>query len=171
MTEHFYHLKPKNMQGNYLLSLAELEKQYPKLAKEYVKIYSKRKDLLETKILLLDCLWKDVIFFSCLDPRIIFAALELVGKLDEDIPTILKFNISVLKNKEFCLFEEKGEKFKFSKCSTQSYKEESEIPIDTINYFIKEKDPLIFADIKHIVLKNNLDIRLAEEVKYVSLYK
>lgn len=161
------------MIGTKLVPLSKL-KDYSK--SEYNKNNEKyigRSNLKQKEILLLDCNWDDVVFFSMLDPRIIFAALELLGLLDKKKNIILKFPIKVLKNKTFCSYQECKDKEIFKKINIHSYKELHEIPIDTIQYFIdcvkSGEDPLIFSNIPHLLLKDELSISLGEEIEYKSI--
>jgi hypothetical protein len=168
--EFFYHIKPTKMYGDKLLSLSQIEERFPKLAKEQKKIYKGRENLLNKKIEKLDCTWKDVIFLSCIDPKIIFSCLEILQLFDDNDITILKFPISSLKDKEFCLYQEVKNKEEFTNCSIAKYKEEKNLPLETIQYFIKcvknDEAPLIFSNIKHILLNGELDISEAEQIKY-----
>lgn len=175
MVEYFYHLKPNKMMGKNLLPLSSLEEEFPSIAKGYIKSYKGRERILNKKIPPLDCRWKDVIFGSCLDPRLIFAALELLGLFDDEPITILKFPISVLNKKEFCKYQESKSGESFSKLTTASYKEERTISIDTMKYFVdsvkKKESPLIFYGVAHILIKGDLDLDKAEEIKYKSILK
>lgn len=174
MVEYFYHLKPNKLKGKILYSLSELEEKAPELAKEYSKAYKDRESLLNKKVPPLDCKWKDVIFLSYINPTLVFTALDLLGLLDKDIPIILKFPISALKNKNFCFYQEEDKNI-FKNMSVESYKELKELPTKTITYFVncikKNESPLIFSGIPHLLLNDNLDINKAEEVKYTSIHE
>lgn len=160
--EYFYHLKPKKMYGNILFPLSKIEEKYPKLFKEQMKMYEGREDLLNKEIKLLKCKWQDVLFLSCVNPKLIFAALELLGLLDEDIPEILKFPISVLKNENICSYQEIDNKEIFKKIDIKKYEEEKMVPADTLGYFVectkKKEDPLIFSGVKHLLYDGELKL-------------
>ncbi len=162
------------MKGSNLLPLSRLEEQDPKLAKEYFKSYKGREKILNKKVDILDCTWKDCIFFSCLNPEIIFAALELLG-LDRELPTILRFPISILKDMNWCLFQEVKGKDTFTKCNIKKYKENDLLPVSTAQYFVdcakKEEDPLIFSNVEHLLLKGELSIKEAEVIEYKSIFR
>ena len=170
--EYVYHLKPSKMYGKILLPLSEIEDEYPKLYKEQIKIYKGREELLDKEIQTLKCSWKNVLFLSTINPEIIFAALEMLGLLDENIPIILKFPITALKEK-FCLYQEINDEETFKKIKTSSYKEERNVPIKTLEYFIEcvktKEDPLIFSGVKHILYEGSLDISKAKIIKYKKL--
>ena len=172
--EYVYHLKPKEMQGKILLPLSVMKKEYPKLYRQQVKLYKGREDLLDKEIPLLKCDWKDVLFLSAINPEIIFAALEMLGLLDEDVSEILKFPITAL-DKNICLYQEVDGDEKFEKVRQASYEEEITIPTETLEYFIEcvknEEDPLIFSGIPHILYKGTLDISKAKRIRYKRLTK
>lgn len=88
------------------MPLSQLKDKYPKLYNKSLKTYKGRENLINKSIKLLDCQWKDVLFLSCVDPSLIFISLELLGLFDKNDYEILKFPISCLKNKEFCLYDE-----------------------------------------------------------------
>lgn len=174
--DYIYHLKPSYMEGKILLPLSLQEELYPKLYKKQLKMYADRPFTLNKKVPPLDCKWKDVLFFSCLNPKIIFAALELLGLLDEDVPDILQFPISTLKDGDFCFYQEElNKKEIFSKTSHSKYEEEKILPFETAKYFVdcvkKKENPLIFSGVKHLLYKGELDIGKAKSIKYTSLNK
>lgn len=168
--EYVYHLKPVDMHGKILMPLSVMEEKYPKLYKEKIKLYKNREKLLDKKINILDCKWKDVLFFSTINPAIIFTALEMVGLLDEDIPDILKFPISLFDD-NVCLYKETDNSEKFTRI--KKYKEDKFLPTETIEYFLdcakSKKDPLIFSNITHLCYKGDVDIRKASVIKYERL--
>lgn len=160
------------MHGKILLPLSSMKEEYPKLYKEQAKIYDGRESLLRKKIPPLDCRWEDVLFFSTLNPTLIFAALELLGLLDDEVPIILRFPISALKDGEFCYYNE-DDKQPFVKTTVARYKEEQNLPIETTKYFVscvkKNEDPLIFSGVKHVLYKGEVDISKATVIRYDSL--
>jgi hypothetical protein len=166
--EYIYHLMPKKMYGKILLPLSIMEEKYPKLYKEQIKIYDDRPSLLKKKIPLLDCTWQDILFFSTLNTKLIFTALELLGLLDKDVPDILQFPISILEEDNFCYYQEGKEPF--TKITKTKYKEEQKLPLETIKYFIncvkKDEKPLIFSGIKHLLYKGQVDVSKGKIIKY-----
>lgn len=162
--EFFYHIKPEKLKGNLLKPLNELN------SSEEKEKYKDRKELLKKEIKILDASWDDVVFFSTLDSKIIFLALELLGLYDNNKIKYYKFPISCLKNKEACLYNE-GLKQEFKKLDISSYKETKFIPEKTIKYFVEcvktKEDPLIFYGVEHILLKDELDINKAKELVYI----
>lgn len=167
--EYVYHLVPEAMKGRELYPLAMLEEKYPDLAKAYTKDYKGREYILNRKIDLLDATWKDVLFLSCVNPILIFSALELFGLL-EHAPKIIRFPVKVLKNLNACYFSERGVKNIFEKFNVDKYQEETRLPIETLKYFIKctssGEDPLIFSGVKHILLADTLNLNDGEVFSY-----
>lgn len=168
--EYFYHLLPASLKGNILYPLSTLKDIHPILAKSYIKSYKDRTSLLNKQIKILDCVWQDVLFCSAVNPILIFSALDLLGLLDENPPTILQFPITALRNTDFCFYQEISGKHIFDKETVAAYQEEFTLPVETVKYFascIKSKEsPLIFASVPHILIKGSLDIKLSKELHY-----
>ncbi len=171
--QYFYCIKPEKMVGAKLVPLSKLK---DISSSDYLKNKSKyknRKEIGKQEVKVLNCTWEDVIFFSTLNPFVIFTSLELLGLFDKQEISILKFPIDSLKDKEFCLYlEDKKEVFK--KININSYKEEKFLPYETAKYFVEciksEEDPLIFSGVPHLLLKDSLDVKLAEEISYIPLF-
>lgn len=160
------------MNSNILFPLSELEYEIPSLYKKEIKKYKGREKILNKKIQLLKCNWKDVLFFSAINPVLIFTALDLIGLLDKNVPKILRFPISDLKDNNYCSYQEE-EKVEFKKINKSSYKEDDKIPLQTIKYFVDclktNEDPLIFSGIKHILYKGSLDITKGKVISYTHI--
>lgn len=172
--KYFYHIKSKEFEGDLIYPLSTLKDKNLKKYKESIKKYNDRKDQLTTKIEMLNCEWQDCINLSTLNPCKIFELVFLLKlkNWEHDIGReILKFPISVLKGKDFCLYDDEKDFKKseaYSKLTINSYKELDSVPIETTKYFadMKEKneDPLIFSYVSHILLKGELNIKNAEVV-------
>lgn len=171
--QNVYCLKPDKIIGSKLIPLSSLKDlskdQFLKNKKKYDNRKVKNKD-----IPILDCKWEDVVFFSCIDPKIIFMSLELLGLFDNREIKYFKFPIKSFKNKEICYYnEDYNGKENFKKVNISEYKEQYSLPYDTARYFIdcikSNEDPLIFASVPHILLKGNLDISLGQEVSYTPI--
>ncbi len=174
--KYFYHLKSERFNGKIIYPLSTLKEKDNKVYKQSIKKYKDREDQLTTKIDILDCEWQDCINLSTLNPAKIFEVAFLLGlkNYEYDIGReILRFPISCLKNKKFCLYDD-NKNFKkpeaYSNISIKSYKELEFVPSETIKYFAeckdKDEDPLIFSNIPHILLKDELNISEAEVIKY-----
>lgn len=165
MPEFFYHLLPEPMLGHTLYPLASLKSKAPKLAKKLLKNYEGREALLHHPISPLHCEWQDVLFFSSVDPALIFAALELLGLLKER-QKVLHFPIEALKNKPICKYIETEKSEHFEPLHIGTYKELHNLPKETVQYFIEcaktNDSPLIFFGVPHIILRGSLSIELSE---------
>jgi hypothetical protein len=75
-----YHLKPKNLVGDFLYPLNHLREHLPAVYEQHVAKYSGREQMLERRIPILECFWNDVLFFSPLHPQLIRDAYLEVGK-------------------------------------------------------------------------------------------
>ncbi len=64
-----YHLKHRQLHGDYLRPLNELQQLAPEIHAAQVKKYRGREVLQERRVPYLDCLWNDVLFFSSVHPR------------------------------------------------------------------------------------------------------
>ena len=80
--DYVYHMVPKDMKGEVLISLNEIKSNYPELYKIYSKKYlnhPERESLLLRSIPKLNCLWNDVIFLLPLHPYYVYEALQSLG--------------------------------------------------------------------------------------------
>ena len=64
-----YHLVPKQLQGNSLYPLRQLQVAAPELAEFYAQKYKGREAVQERSVPPLDCLWNDVLMFCPVHPR------------------------------------------------------------------------------------------------------
>ncbi len=78
-TRFVYHHVPVNLTGSVLYPLNQLKQVYPDVAVVQLKKYQGRESLLSQRILLLNCLWNDVLHFSTVHPAKIKAAMEESG--------------------------------------------------------------------------------------------
>jgi hypothetical protein len=170
--QYFYHLMPSPMYGRKLLPLSDIAIKYPSLAEKQKENYEGRSELLSKRVKPLDCTWKDVLFCSCLNPAVIFAALEMLGLLDNSPPKIMKFPIDRLES-DCCLYREVGNRDAFKAIDSHSYREQKMLPIETIEYFIEcaktGASPLIFSGVQHLLIKGSLDVGEAEIFEYQKL--
>lgn len=80
--KYVYHMVPKEMRGETLISLNALEKIDTELYESYASKYYDHPDrikLLSRRIPKLNCLWNDVIFLLPLHPYHVFDALNSIG--------------------------------------------------------------------------------------------
>ena len=172
MSENVYHLKPTPFKGSQLLPLSILEQKYPALAINEQDKYKDRKELQTKEIPLLKANWSEVLFLSCLNPTLIFIALELLGLLDlRNIPEILAFPIQTLKKQPSCLYQEDEQgKETFKAFKLNDYKEVTAPPNATLQYFLQcvktGEKPLLFFGVPHVLLKGSLPISEAKTIQY-----
>lgn len=173
--KYFYHLKSEDFNGKIIYPLSSLKEKDNKIYKQSIKKYKGREDQLTTRIDILDCEWQDCINLSTLNPAKIFEVAFLLGLKynDNNIgKEILRFPISCLRDKKFCLYNDGGvnDSKSYSKVTINSYKELEFVPSETIKYFAeckdKDEDPLMFSDVVHILLNDELDISEAEVIEY-----
>lgn len=63
-----YHAVPKNLSGNVLYPLNQLKTHFPEVYATHAKKYMERECLMQRQILLLNCLWNDVLHCSPVHP-------------------------------------------------------------------------------------------------------
>ncbi len=170
---HVYHLRPESFEGTSLIPLNSMDKESD-LYKNHAKKYVGREDLMDGNIPILNCKWNDVVQFSALDPQIIVNELK---KYQEDLKLIrLKyFKIPVrdiVFNYESVIFGRKTSRgkgdFKIDEdevqtLSERNYKELSEVPEETVNFWKRVKSDggkfLWFPSITHIMVKGIIEIK------------
>ncbi|OGH73846.1 MAG: hypothetical protein A3C90_02115 [Candidatus Magasanikbacteria bacterium RIFCSPHIGHO2_02_FULL_51_14] len=156
-----YHKVPDNLKGDILLPLNVLQKKFPQIYKQEIRKYRGREILLKKKIPFLQCLWSDVLHFSCVHPQKIFNALKRVG-FQYSGDAYYKVNIHTLNPKlwVFFLHEIKGKEI-FSQ-TVPNYKKIQRVSNQTIKYykecFKENKHPLLYAGIPHLLFKGPLNV-------------
>lgn len=168
--QYVYHLMPEKMSGKILYCLSDLESKLPDVYKKEIKKYIGREEHLEQKIAPLKSTWKDCVIFSSIDPAMIFdlqALLGVKGWQDAAGIAYMRFNITDLPE-DLCLYDDDKETYK--KLSPKSYKETKSIPASTAKYFsecVENKErPLLFAGVKHVLVKGNVNIKNSVVMKY-----
>lgn len=168
--EYVYHFKPPSFKGKYIYPLSSLEEVYPTIYKDEVSKYEKgRSKELDECITVLDATWRDVVNLSTLNPIKILATAKLLGN-KVDSAEVFKIPISNLRGMKFCLFTDFDGKEKFEMQTIKSYKEEYNIPLPTIEHFIKSREdkskPLIFEHIPHILVAHEIDVSNVDILKF-----
>jgi hypothetical protein len=79
-----FHTAPNRMVGTVLYPLNELEDVDPETWRQERKKYAGREQVLEKRVLPLNCLWNDVLHLSAVHPADIIAALDDVGPSHSD---------------------------------------------------------------------------------------
>jgi len=174
--DYLYHRVVDNTQGNILYPLNELKNIYPEAYKKHLEKYDGREHLLETKILILNCLWNDVLHFTAVEPRILFNNLaeagfdtkELVWKRWYKIPVsgldptntvtcIYRRDVSLIPDaRSFALFDSsKMENYRTVSTETLEYYREQ---------FKQGLRPLFFHRVPHILYKGTIEVEGVEIV-------
>jgi hypothetical protein len=146
-----YHMVPKNMMGDTLLSLNELKEKDVELYGRYAEKYSdqpERVKLLERKIPKLNCLWNDVIHFLPLHPFHVYHALKNVGVKVSDDLKFYKIPINNLGDNKNVIYLYRKENYKgpmvemnyddVQLLDVEKYEELTVIPADTLIYYEEE---------------------------------
>lgn len=174
--KYLYHIKTDNFSGSEIYSLNKVKETDESKYNNYIKKYKGREDHITTKIKKLDCTWADVVNLSTINPFKIFMLTNILGiknhKYNEN-KEIICIPISKLKNKEFCYYDdnisEKSDKA-YSNFKISSYKETEFIPDKTVKYFLdclkQDEDPLAFAYIKHVLVKDSINIKGCKVIKF-----
>lgn len=174
--DYVYHMIPKKMTGEVLISLNEIKLIHPELYKTYSKKYSdhpKRSILLLKSIPKLNCLWNDVIFLLPLHPYYVYEALHSLGvNIKRDLMFYEIPTERLMKNKNAVYFYNKENYIgpasdipdeEIQIIDIISYPECSVLPLDTLAYFTEEHKKGVnfgmFAHIPHILSLGNINIK------------
>lgn len=181
--KYVYHMVPKTMTGNNLISLNNLRTLNEELYKEYTKKYfnhPERPKLLERRIPKINCLWNDVIHFLPLHPHLVYSTLQ---KLDINVKKDLAFykipSKNLINNKNAVyLYRKENYKGPAAEMNIEDvqiiaidkFKELTEVPKDTVYYFEEEHKKGarfgLFAFIPHILSLGEVNISDAEIINW-----
>jgi hypothetical protein len=92
--QYIYHGVPEQMIGDVLMPLNRMKTTQPELHKKYLEKYEGRREILQRRIPLLDCLWNDVVQFLPLNPQDVFEAQRELGII-EVVPAYKFFKINL----------------------------------------------------------------------------
>lgn len=184
--EYVYHMVPKEMKGDLLLSLNTLKEIYPELYETYTKKYfdhPDRKNLLSKSIPKLDCLWNDVIFLNSLHPYYVYKAFDELGiKVKKDL-LFYKIPTKELKDNKNAIYFYRKKNFKgpaaeipaeeIEVINLSNYPACEELPSDTSDYFKEEHSKGVqfgmFAYIPHIISLGDINISNASVINWSEL--
>jgi len=76
MTEFVYHMLRHELRGTELLPLSTIQERDEAWYEQCIARYEGRLGVTRQRIELLDCAWRDVVFFSPVDPNTVFAAVS-----------------------------------------------------------------------------------------------
>ncbi|MEC0276153.1 group-specific protein [Peribacillus frigoritolerans] len=183
MPEYIYHMVPKEMIGDKLISLNDLDKIYPHLYEKYTKKYydhPERPKLLKKQIPKLNCLWNDVLHFTPLHPYYVYEALISLGIKTKEEQQFFKIPIERLKNNTNAIYLYTKEKYKgpaedieedeIKLLNIETYKELKEIPSTSVEYYKIEKEKGnrfgLFPYIPHLLSLGEVEINDVEIVSW-----
>ncbi|MFC3418054.1 group-specific protein [Salinicoccus hispanicus] len=181
--QYVYHIMPKEMNGKSLVSLNHLKSIDKRLYEKYASKYedsADRKLLMDRTIPKLDCLWNDTVHFTPLHPNHVF---RIVDELGVNVPAELKFfkiPIMNLKGNRNAIYHYKKEYYEgpataishsnIDILKLDDYRELSQLPEDTKNYFIMESKKGnrfgMFHFVPHILSHGEVPIDNAEIISW-----
>ncbi|MFS0783125.1 group-specific protein [Bacillus sp. 1P06AnD] len=181
--DYVYHIVPKEMKGEVLISLNEIKWIHPELYKTYSKKYfnhPERASLLLRSIPKLNCLWNDVIFLLPLHPYYIYEALHSLGvSIKKELHFYKIPTEKLMENKNAIYFYNKKNYYGPSSdipdeevqiIDIKSFQECSSLPSDTLAYFTEEHKKGVnfgmFAYIPHIVSLGTINVKGVNKVNW-----
>lgn len=167
-----YHAVPDKMIGSKLIPLNKMSGTMQPIRNKNLTKYEGRKEILERKIPLLDCLWNDVVQFLPLHPRKVFELQINLGILPE-VPHYRFFEIDVQSldpEKTVVFFKDAPgeENVSIKWLSDVDLSSIQDIPPATIAYYKTligtGELPFNYQFIPHIVHKGSIDVSKARTV-------
>lgn len=164
--EYLYHRVPKNMSGQILYPLNTLKETHPEVYAEHVKKYEGREQLLVATVPPLNCLWNDVLHFTAVAPHelkenLAKARIEIAPQTWYKVPADLikgPNSIVFIYRRDLGMMPNFKEYEPFDVSRMSIYRS---VPIETIDYYkeekAKDKRPLLFHLVPHILYKGTLD--------------
>lgn len=178
MQKYLYHRKPSVVKGSIIYSLSALQKDHPDLYDKEIKKYEAREKLLNRHIPKLNCLWKDLVFTSPLNPKHIYKALQEFNLPCGSNDLWFKIPIEDVINHDIAWFKypkrEKGD-FRIKDEDVElieldKYEELNAMPKETIDYYQasanNREKPLLFHLIPHVLIRGTIDISNAEMITW-----
>ena len=176
MQQFVYHMVPAEMIGEKLIPLNTLKGIHPHLYEKYTEKYfnhPERPKLLIQQVPKLDCLWNDMLHFLPLHPHHVYKALK---SLNINVKTKLPFYkipIERLQENQNAIYLYSKDTFKgpaadllaeeIRLLNIEDYREMTQIPSETVEYFSLEKDkgrPFgMFHFIPHFLSLGEVDIQ------------
>ncbi|MFZ1626334.1 MAG: hypothetical protein WAT81_00835 [Candidatus Moraniibacteriota bacterium] len=167
---YLYHKVPKNLTGDTLYPLNQLQTLLPHVfEKEKVK-YRGRETLLRVHIPFLNCLWNDVLHLTAVSPEKMKRALIEAGrapdfkmKCFQIDPNILEVENTIIYLYTQSSLQDISEKKNFKLYDPAKIAEYSEVPQKTRGYY-KElisqgKKPLLYHLIPYILYRGSIDTK------------
>lgn len=162
-----YHSVPEKMVGSLLVPLNQMQASMPELYKNYLEKYAGRKEILERRIPLLDCLWNDVVQFLPLHPQEVFKLQVKFGLIPKIPPyKFFEVDISSLDPKNTVVYFKTApgeENITVKWLRDVEFAELQTIPETTINYYKSLIDtgelPFNYQFIPHVLYKGPISTK------------
>lgn len=183
MGNFIYHMVPQEMLGDKLLPLNSLKQAYPHLYDRYTKKYfndPQRTKLLQRQVPKLNCLWNDVLHFLPLHPYFIYKAITSLGIETKVNVPFYKIPIQNIKNNNNAIYLYSKENYRgpaeyineveIRTIEMDEYKEMTEIPLATIEYYTIEKEKGkefgLFPFIPHLLSQGEVAVNNVEIIQW-----
>lgn len=162
---HIYHRIPRNMTGEVLYPLSELQKIDPALYNVHAAKYEGREHLMEERIPLLEnCLWNEVIFLAAVHPAHFRRAFESVGFEYPRPFRAFEFDVAYLDHSRMAVIMtmEMNRPRTYEPFDPTRFKEYEVIPQKTLDYWKQERNahkrPFHWMHVPHILYRGSLDV-------------
>lgn len=173
-----YHAVPESVVGGFLYPLNTLKKRSPNQYALHAAKYDWRKEVMERRIPVLNCLWNDVIHLTPISPLQIQAALKKAGYRGPFPTKWFVIEAEMLPKGKTVLFLDLHRDFSredFLPYTPHNLEQHTHFPEKTLAYFrrmvAQGKAPLRFAGLPHVLYKGNLSIKKMRVVTLSELRK
>lgn len=169
-----YHAVPEQMIGQKLIPLNLMKSVLPEVRNKNIQKYRSRKEILERKVPLLNCLWNDTVQFLSLHPQKVFNLQHKLG-LIPDVPPYKFYEIALssIDASQTVIFSKTApgeENVEVSWLSEVDFGTLQEIPRATLAYYKTlvgtGELPFNYQFIPHVLFKGMVDI---SEQKIITL--
>ena len=173
-----YHRKPEPIEGSVLHSLTNLKTLHPKIYQIEVAKYRGREALLSARIPILNCFWNDVLHFSPIDPRRIYAALVEAGAINLPRRSWYRVPVQLINGAAAVYFrnsEREEDDYNFPESDfaffdVARYQEITILPSRTTDYIKSEiraaRSPLFYKYLPHVLMKGQLDVSSLDTIEW-----
>ncbi len=170
MKKYAYHVLKESFVGKTIYPLNQLKNIHPDIFQLEIKKYQGRELLMSSVNPILNCLWNDVVQFSCLDPKLTFeAAKHFNPNLKGRTFRIFALDLCNIKENEACLFTPKSTRFlhvlendQYEKYNSETFENLSCVPdlqIDRWQEDAKNNKPLLlWSRTKHFFYKSPISL-------------
>ncbi|QQR78147.1 MAG: hypothetical protein IPJ68_03620 [Candidatus Moraniibacteriota bacterium] len=172
---YLYHKVPKELEGNILYPLNQLETLLPRTFEKEKEKYRGREMLLQVKIPFLDCLWNDVLHLTAVPPVEIKKALIEAGRTPDFNMNCFQIDPAMLEAENTVIYlytqnslQDISEENNFRPYDATKISQYSEVPQKTRAYYeellSEGKKPLLYHFIPHILYKGSIDTKNLERI-------